>query len=229
MAAEAQVSIHVRHAHLRKGGLGEIRISESGISFREVGKKQKHSREFPYDEIQQLWLGPTSFRILTYEDMAWKLGRDREYEFDELPDGAAALILDAVRPHVDERRLVAAIPDPVTKPIWQANAKLLIGRGGPSGVLLVGDYSIVFSTEKEDASRTWHFGQIDNISSAGPFDLTITTFEQDRGRFAGHRDFCFQLKDALTEQRYNALWRRLNESRLPASSMNSRSKENTIE
>lgn len=223
------VSVSVRHPHIRKGGFGEIRIGESSIAFREAGKKQKHSRTWAFDEVQQLFVSPNTLRILTYEDVAWKFGSDREYEFDRLPQGAAQQILGAVRQHIDERRLVAAFPDSSVKPTWQVKAKLLEGRGGPEGVVLVGEDSIVYQTGERNVSRTWSLGQIENISSSGPFDLTITTFERDSLRFNSRRDFRFQLKAGLTEDRYNALWRRLNEFRLLRSSMNSQSKENPRE
>ena len=211
-----QVGTSVRHPHLWKGGAGEIRIGASSISFREAGKKQKHSREWAYDDIQQLYIGPNTLRILTYDDVRWKLGSDREYEFDQLPEGAAHRVLTAVRGRIDERRLVVAVPDSPINPIWQVKAKLLEGRNGSEGMVLVGEDSIVYKSEERNASRTWHFTQIENVSSSGPFDLTITTFERDDSRFAGRRDFRFQLKTELTEDRYNALWRRLNQSRLKA-------------
>ena len=229
-AAAEGLKISVRHPHLRKGGTGEIQIGESSISFRETGKNQKHSREWAYEEIQQLYVGPNSLRILTYEDVAWKLGSDREYEFDRLPEGAAQQILKAVREHIDERRLVAALSDSSVNPIWRVKAKLLNRWGGSDGVVLVGEDAIVYQTDEHNGSRTWDFSHIENVSSSGPFDLTITTFERDGSRFADRRDFRFQLKTGLTEDRYNALWRRLNESRLPQSFlMKTQSKENPNE
>ena len=224
-AAADQAAIPVRHRHLRKGGLGEIRIGESSISFRETGKNQKHSREWAYDEVQQLYVSADSLRILTYQDVGWKLGSDREYQFDQLPEGAAQQVLNAVRGHMDERRLVAALPNSAMKPIWQVKAKRLEGRGGSEGVVLVGEDSIVYNSEERNASRTWNFTQIENVSSSGPFDLTITTFERNGFRFNGRRDFRFQLKTELTEVRYNALWHRLNEPRLTHSSINTETKE----
>ncbi len=228
-AAAEGLKISVRHPHLRNGGTGEIRIGESSILFRETGKKQKHSREWAYEEIQQLYVGPTSLRFPTYEVVACKLGSDREYEFDRLPEGAAQQILKAVREHIDERRLVAALSDSSVNPIWRVKAKLLHRWGGSDGVVLVGEDTIVYQTDERNGSRTWDFSQIENVSSSGPFDLTITTFERDGSRFADRRDFRFQLKSGLSEDRYNALWRRLNESRLSQSLMNTQSKENPNE
>lgn len=228
-AAADQVTIPVRHPHLRKGGTGEIRLGNSSVSFREVGKKQKHSREWAYEDIQQLYVAPDALRILTYEDVAWKLGQDREYRFDQLPEGAAQRILERARPHIDPRRIVAALPNAQLNAIWQVKAKLLEGWGGSEGIVLVGEDSIVYRTEERNASRTWRFSQIANVSTSGPFDLTITTFEQDGSRSGGRRDFRFELKTALPEHQYQALWRRLNEPNLQQSSMNTENKENLNE
>jgi hypothetical protein len=64
--------------------MGQIEISENLISFKEAGKKSEHSRQWKYEDIQQLTLSPTELRILSYDDEKWQLGRDREYVFDQL-------------------------------------------------------------------------------------------------------------------------------------------------
>ena len=228
-AAANQVTIPVRHPHLRKGGLGEIRLSDSSVSFHELGNKQKHSREWAYEDIQQLYVAPHVLRILTYEDVAWKLGQDREYTFDQLPEGAAGRILERVRSHMDARRIVAALPDGQLNALWRIRAKLLEGWGGSEGIVLVGHDSVVYSSQERNASRTWSLSQIVNVSTSGPFDLTITVFEQDGSRSGHRRDFRFELKTALPEHQYQALWRRLNEPNSQQSSMNTHVKENRNE
>src|SRR4051812_17366693 len=80
-------TVTVRHKHARNGAPGELHVTAEGISFSEPGKHEKHSREWKYTDIQQLELSSDSLRILTYED--GKLGRDRDFVFDHLPDGFA--------------------------------------------------------------------------------------------------------------------------------------------
>ena len=46
-------------------------------------------------------------------------------------------------------------------------------------------------------ARTWRYKDIQFISSAGPFQLSITTLE---------KQFDFQLKQGITESNYNQLW-----------------------
>jgi hypothetical protein len=71
-------------------------------------------------------------------------------------------------------------------------------------VLEIGEDRIVFKTAQKDDSRTWRLRDIENISSSGPFDLTITTLE---------KPYRFQLKQMLSEARYNELWRKLNDTK----------------
>jgi hypothetical protein len=54
---------------------------------------------------------------------------------------------------------------------------------------------------------------IDNVSSSGPFDLTITTFERAKLSYGDRKAFNFQLKQRIDERQYEALWRRLNQSK----------------
>ena len=130
---------------------------------------------------------------------------------------------------MDTRRIVAAVPDGQLTALWRIRAKLLEGWGGSEGMVLVGEDSVVYSSQERNASRTWRLSQIVNVSTSGPFDLTITAFEQDRFRSGSRRDFRFELKTALPEHQYQALWRRLNEPNPQQSSMNTQSKENRNE
>jgi hypothetical protein len=71
-------------------------------------------------------------------------------------------------------------------------------------VILVGRDRVVFRTTTDGQSRTWRIGDIDSVSSSGPFDFTITTYEND---------FRFELKQVLPEARYEELWRTVNRAK----------------
>src|SRR6266516_7498141 len=78
--AQAQpVSYEVRHKHTRKGAMGTLSFTDTGVAFDEPGKKSSHSRKWAYTDIEQLTLRDDSLSILTYEDVRWQLGRDRVY------------------------------------------------------------------------------------------------------------------------------------------------------
>jgi hypothetical protein len=72
---------------------------------------------------------------------------------------------------------------------------------------------MVYRTARKGESRAWRYSDIENVSSSGPFQLTITTYERARSHYGGLKGFNFQLKEPLDRERYDALWRRLNESK----------------
>ena len=214
----AELTYQVRHEHLRKGCTGVLRIDERGISFQEVSQKKKkrpHAFEWPYAEIQQLAIAPEEIRVLTYQDNRWKLGADREHRFRALAalsfGEAYALLKDRL-----DQRLVAQLADSDLAPLWQLPVKLLGRFGGSHGVLIVGAERLVYRAERPGASRTWRLKDIESVSSSGPFELTVTTYERARAHYGSRKAFNFQLKEPLSEARYNDLWRRLFRPALPS-------------
>jgi hypothetical protein len=192
----------VRHQHLRNGVTGTLKVTPDSISFDERDKKNRstpHSRVWKYEDIQQLTLGTKTLRILTYEDQRFEPGRDRQFVFDHLPPELVTQLYAAWRDRLDAR-FVAAIADDQTHPEWQLPAKLVHWRIGSQGILRFGPDRIVYQSAQGEESRTWRIRDIDNISTSGPFDLTITAHEGE---------FRFQLKEALAEDRYNRLWRQI--------------------
>ncbi len=207
-------SIQVRHTHLRHGGAGRLEVTASGISFTEEGKHREHSRSWKYEDIQELRLTTETLTVLTYEDQKWKLGRDREYLFDQLPDGFAARIFPEWRARLDQR-FVAALPGMAPQVLWEIPAKLFGTIRGAQGRLKVTADGIEFETPEKGASRAWRDADIQSLASAGPFDLSIVTREHHGAVNGSGREFRFQLKQTLEERRYNQLWRRLNHSGEP--------------
>ena len=209
---------HSRPPHIKKAGnMGTLTISDEGVTFEETYKdgtqpKHPHAWRWDYQDIQQLKIAPKSLTVLTYKDNKWKLGADREYEFDLVPDGTFEDAYQLLKGRLDQR-LVVAIPDRLSSILWEIPVKHLLRFGGDEGVLQVGPDAIVYrSTDKVD-SRTWRYEDIENISNSGPFDLTITTFERAKTHYGNLKGFNFELKQRLDEARYNDLWLRLNQSK----------------
>ena len=198
--AAQNLRYEVRHDHLRKGAPGVLAFSDQGVSFEESGKKAEHSRKWAYEEIQSLELRPSRVRILTYEDRARLLGRDREYTFDGLPAGAAVELYGMLTRRLDQR-FVAWVADKSVTPLWSVPAKMLRGRSGSSGTLTVAAAHIVFDSPGE--SRTWRYSDIAGVTTENPLELTITSLD---------RETRFQLKQVLPEDRYNDLWRSISEA-----------------
>jgi hypothetical protein len=209
---------HARPPHIRKAGtMGALAITASGISFAETykdGKKPKHPHawRWDYQDIQQLKMAPKSLTVLTYKDNKWKLGADREYEFDLVSDKTFDDAYPFLKGRLDQR-FVAEIPDRVVAVLWEIPVKHLLRFGGDEGVLQVGADEIVYKSERSTESRTWRFQDIENVSTSGPFQLTITTFERAKTHYGSLKGFNFELKQQLEEAHYNDLWLRLNQAK----------------
>jgi hypothetical protein len=170
---------HSRPPHVKRAGnMGTLAITDTGVSFQETyqnGKTPKHPHawRWDYQDIQQLKIDSKSLTVLTYKDNKWKLGADREYQFDLLADKTFEDAWQLLKGRLDQR-LVGAIPDHLSNILWEIPAK---------------------------------------ISSSGPFELTITTFERAKTHYGNLKGFNFELKRRLEEAPYNDLWLRLNQSK----------------
>lgn len=206
----------VRHEHLHKGCRGTLTLDAHGVSYREAAakkpKKHPHAWSWSYQDIQQLELAPNQIRVLTYQDDKWKLGADRGYRFQALAGERLDKSYDFLKDRLDQR-FVAELPDAGVTPLWEVPVKHLLRFGGSEGVLIFGADRIVYKSDRKLESRTWRYTDIDVLSSSGPFQLSLTTFERARSHYGSRKEFNFQLKQALDEDRYNGLWRRLNQSK----------------
>ena len=184
-------AVEVEHRHLHGGSPGMLEVTDQGIEYTEISKTAKHNRRWKYEEIQQLELSDSSLRILTYEP------HNREFVFDRLPKGFADRVYPMWKDKLDQR-FVAGVADPDVKTLEEFRVK--------GGTLLFGEDRIVLRGKE---SRTWRFSDIENIASAGPFDLSIVTFERHGLWKAEGREFRFQLQRPMEEARFNDLWRRV--------------------
>lgn len=199
--AASAAQFPVRHEHLYKGCRGIMTADDSGIRF----SGPKHNFAWSYDEIQQLRLEPGKLHILTYADRRLRLGADREYEFaGDLPVSD----LYALWKRRMDQRFVAGVSQPEVAGFSLA-AKHLKPMRGSQGTLVFGPDSIAYSTLSRGDSRAWRYTDIDSISSSGPFQLTITTFERARTQYGSRKGFNFELKQPITEARYNEIWLRI--------------------
>ena len=182
----------VHHEHRRKFCAGTLTVDEHGIRF--SGPKG-HAWSWPYGEIQQLTLRAGSIHILSYKDSSnWKLGKDVAYTFTgifpiELLERQWSAQLD--------QRFVAAVSvgqDSGLSGLKFPVKQLGLTKGTQGTLTFAGD-AVVYDTPGDP--RTWRYSDIQFISSANPFQLTVTTLE---------KQFHFQLKQAITESTYNQLW-----------------------
>jgi hypothetical protein len=180
------------HQHLRKLCAGTLTVDAAGIRF--SGPKG-HAWSWPYAEIQQLTLSPGSIRILSYKDSSnWKLGRDAAYTFTgKFP---VELLERQWSAQLDQRFVAAVAVGQASGPSGlKFPVKELGLTKGTQGTLTFAENAVVYDTPR--AARTWRYSDIQFISSANPFQLSITTLE---------KQFHFQLKQPMTESTYNQLW-----------------------
>jgi hypothetical protein len=179
----------VRHQHLRKFCAGTLTVDDKGIRFN--GPKH-HVWTWPYAEIQQLTLRSGSIHILSYKDSSnWRLGKDVSYTFTgEFPTEDLERQWSA---QLDQRFVGCSTASGLSS--LKFEVKQLALNKGTQGTLTFGESSVVYDTSRDP--RTWRYNDIQFISSANPFQLTITTLE---------KQFRFQLKQAITESAYNQLW-----------------------
>ena len=216
VTAQSEFRYEARHEHWRRSGTGTLVIDSDSIRFEEASPKKKrkipHDYQWRFADIQQIVMEPHRLSVLTYDDVRWKLGADRQHTFLLSGDDSFANAYGSLKDRLDQR-FVAAIPDESVAPLWQIAAKHELGRKGSQGVLTVGTDRIVYKTDNERDSRTWRFSDIENISTEGLFQLTLTTFERSRTHYGNRKVSNFQLKEALPERRFNELWLRLEQGR----------------
>jgi hypothetical protein len=191
----------VRHDHLRNGGEGTVTFSREGISFEETGN-QGHSRQWKYGDLERFELNPERIRIAINQDVRWQLSRDRDYVFDHLPEDMAVQLYPFLAARLDQR-FIARLADASVSPLWAMDVKLLRGRGGVGGKLKIGADRIVFESSKAGDSRTWRYLDIQFVAREDPFRLSVASVDGQAR---------FQFKEALPEERYNWLWKRVAQS-----------------
>src|SRR5579871_186149 len=202
LAGAQELTFTVRHQHWHKGAGGTLSFDQEGVRWDESGKKADHSREWKYADVQRLELAPDHVRIQTYEDAGWQFGRDREYFFDHLPPDLAVRVYPFLIAKLDQR-FAAHVADSRVLFLFEMPAKLLFSRSGSSGSLKIGADLIVFDGGEHGESRSWRYTDISSVSSSEPFDLTLVTIEGENR---------LQLKQALGQDRYNEIWRRISEA-----------------
>ena len=193
LSAAAALPAEIRFEARYKKHLGTMTIDEQAISFQGV---KKDSRRWSYPDVDELKLGEHSISVTA----------GRTYRFHgDIPAAVYELWKDRL-----DQRFVAELADHAVQPDWRIGVKHRLQRTAADGVLGFGRDRIVFASGRPDDSRTWRISDIENISSSGPFDLTIVTFERARLDYGDRKQFNFRLKEALSEARYNDLWLKIN-------------------
>ncbi len=178
----------VEHRHLHGRCAGDLRIDAAGVSF---AGSRKHDAYWKLQDIRELKLARDQVYVLTYRG---------GYEFrGDIP----AQKLYAALKDVMDQRLVMEAAGQAEGLSYTVAVK---HRGGADGVLAFGEDAVLYTSDARDESRTWRYKDIDNIATSGPLQLTITTFERSLLHYNDRKEFNFELKQPITEAKYNELW-----------------------
>ena len=213
LGAQSPLVLKVRHDHAFGGCSGTFTLDDRGVRY-ETSHKE-HVRSWSYEEVQQFQIEQTrKLKVLTYEDRKWRLGADKVFEFSWTDEEAAPEeVYDFLRART--RRPIATWlrpSDPGTVR-YEFPAKHLGAIQGRQGRLLFAGNFVVFQSEEKGGDRAWRYDDLESISSSGPYDLMLTTSEQQKFHYASRRVYNFQLKEALPQESYDALWRFVNEKK----------------
>jgi len=201
----APFSFAARHDHLKGACTGKLTIGENDISF----DGPKHHFRWPYLEVQQLrLLNSGRIDLLSYENGSkLKLGADRAFHFRAdggLQDAAGFLAAKL------DRRLVVGLPEKPAGILAEFPVKHLRSLGGDNGTLVFGEETVTFTSQDKAESRAWRYQDVESIATSGRDQLSITTYERQRFHYATRRVFNFQLKQPISEDTFNVLWRKVN-------------------
>ena len=201
-------AVQVRHDHDPWGACeGELVVDENGIQY--VTDKEDHQKSWAWIDIQGFdrW-SPERFSVLTYEDLKWHLGLDRNFDFTVLPGEAA---LEEAAFAIIERNLIRPVTDRIPKvdePEYQVPVKHIHVFGGCEGVLTFGRDRVVYETTHVRDARSWGRDKhIANVWSSNPYELELRVFEENRRAFDKTTRFLFQLKEPLDVGYYERLRR----------------------
>jgi hypothetical protein len=201
----AQTTFEVIHKKTAwPDGKGEIRITADAIEFH--AKDEKRSRRWEYQDIQYFdRLSPTEFVLLTYEDVGWQFGRDRQYRFALTSGELSEETFDRISAKIGRPVTNRAFETPAA-PTYEIEVKHLHRLGGCEGVLLFTEEVITYETERKKDAREWLLDRdVQSVWSAGPYQLELHVYENNRGSFSKTRIYKFDLKERLNAEFYRKL------------------------
>ena len=194
--------VHVKTAWF--DGEGTVEINDQGISFQ--ARKEKHSRRWSWLDIQYFdRVSEREFVVLTYEDQARYLGRDRSYRF-QITDGVFSDdLFRLVSEHMARPVTNRVVREPAAV-LYEVPVKHLHTFGGCEGVLRFTADRIDYITGHSKDAREWLLARdVQSVWSADTYRLTVYTYDDNRREFRRARAFQFDLKEPLDAKFYRQL------------------------
>ncbi len=199
----------VQHDHFWGTGSGDLAIDSEGITYTSE-KDNDHAAHWSYSDIQELKIEtPHKIYLRTYQDVWWKLNRDRTIEFDLVESDINTQVVEFLRERLPTQ-LVSAVftqPDQVAFAV-PAKHRHALG-GGCSGELVFGGEGVYYDSPDSEHSRFWALEDIESLGRMSRTNFRITVREHSHS--GGIRNFQFQLKRPMDDSTYERLWRRIYE------------------
>ncbi len=199
----------VTHDHFWGKGSGDLTIDQEGIAYTSE-KDDDHSTDWLYSDIQEVKIeSPQKLSIRTYEDVWWKLNRDRTLEFELVEGEMSAEVVDFLRERLPSA-LVSAVFTAPEDAAYRVSVKHkhALGRGC-EGQLLFSGKGIYYSASSSDHSRFWPLEDIASLGRMSGSNIRITVREHSHS--GSVRNFQFQLQRPMDDETYERLWRRIYE------------------
>jgi hypothetical protein len=214
ISQEQRITLNVRHDHFMGGCNGTLVLDERGVRYET--NHQKDARTWNYEDIKEFKIErDRRLKLYTYEDRSnWLLGADKIFEYTWSDETISSQqVYEFLGSHT--RRPIAAslIPAEAEPVSFDLAVKHLGILKGNQGRLQFSRDGVVFRASNDRGSRSWRYEDLEGVSSGGPYDLTLTTYEQQRFHYSSRRVYNFQLKEPLPRDRYDALWQFISEKK----------------
>ena len=183
---------------------GIVEVTDEGIRY--IADDSKESKRWSYQDIQSLErINGTEFTVLSYEDEARYLGRDKSYHFviteGEFTDELFRKMSEKIGRPVTDR----VVPDSVVVQ-YQVPVKHIHAFGGCEGVLKFTKDSLIYAAERKEDSRVWKLDRdVQSVWSSDRYQLEIHVYENNRKEFSQTRTYRFSLKSPLDPEIYRKL------------------------
>lgn len=195
-------TFEAEHKRPLRSRTGELTITTDGIAF-DAEKGEDQSHRWTFDDIQELRIeSPGRIRVLSYEDVKWKLNRDRRFTFELLEGEITPDVVVFLAERIPTPLATAVFPEPEGV-VVRLPAKHGHGLGGGcDGELIVAEKAVYYLTAHIGHSRWWPLEHIESVGVRSDYDFRVDTREGG---------FHFQLKRPLERRIFEDLWRRIHE------------------
>lgn len=217
-ADSALYSYKVAHDHRLGKGIGELRITESGIVYAGASAEEEgHSQAWRDTDVKRLEISKTELHITAYEaaripliprkvpfsrgGKSVRAGSERTHVFRLLEGEITPDVVNILLARF-KRTVTTSVPPEVDAESGRLLFEIPVFHrrrsGGDSGLLRVYEDRVMFAAETGERSYYWRYSDIRDIGRIDRYQFEIATYE-DR--------YIFDLKRPMTDVEYDLFWK----------------------